>query len=250
MAMRARRTKSGKRKRAGKVPYGYRMVSVRTSEDSEWKNIDVALDSGNPGDGLTVLGENQFAVANQMLNHITQGAGSNNRIGRKVTLRRIHVRAIFTPTKIATVFPQGNQYISRLLVLLDTQTNGLTTDAASIFNTTNIVGKKTADTMTQGLVYMNLDNRGRYRVLHDEIVNAQAGGADASIPPKTFMKFSKKCQIPIEYSGSDASLSNIRSNNIIVVGCLMNRESNSGVTAVDIGSWTFTGIVRFRFSDS
>nr|APC94133.1 putative viral capsid protein [uncultured marine virus] len=93
--------------------------------------------------------------------------------------------------------------------------------------------------------FRNLANTGRFSILLDKMVTLNymnlASDGDTFVSATNINKdytFFKKCNIPIEYSGTDGAIGEIRSNNIGV--CIF---SNNGVAG-------FGSKIRLRFSDS
>lgn len=242
-------------KKNQKVPYGYRMVSA-LGQDQEWKALDYHTLKRNNADPFSTKNENVWDFTQDMLSNIKQGSGSNQRIGRKITLRRIHMR-------LNMEFDNLDPREIRVMLILDTQCNGVAAEAADIFAPTsttviasggpggNVGGGGVASDATWRVNdFLNLNNRGRFKVLFDErqkvgvlpTVHASGPGS-GSIP---YFTFSKKCMIPVEYKANEFGIASMSSNNLILAWCY-SRPTNDADTYVYVEP---NGIIRFRYSDS
>ena len=169
------------------------------------------------------------------LNDINQGTGERERIGRKVTIKQIHLRFGATLLQALDQTGPNPSALCRCMVILDTQCNGTLIGAGSVLQTLDY------------LSFNRLDNKDRYKILWDKrfalntlsMVQTSAdpspGTRIAISEVRRYIEFNKRCNIPIEFSGTTGILSEIRSNNIVVLWI-----ASSGSIAID-------GKVRMRF---
>ncbi len=168
---------------------------------------------------------------------IGQGITEKLRIGRKCVIKSIgwrgRLQLIGTATAAATV-PE----IVRLILVLDTQCNG----AAPAVSGSN--GLLVAANYQS---FNNLINKGRFSVLKDMVFDLNPMAASGNGTANDFgavnksFTFFKKCNIPMEYSGtaSPADITELRTNNVFAI--MINQTANSNVT--------LDSKFRFRFSD-
>lgn len=190
----------------------------------ELKYHDVDVDDATVDAGMN--------VQNALLT-IPEGLGEEQRVGRRITLRKIAMRwDCLLPT---TVTAANTADILRLMIVHDKQCNGALPANTDVLETNDYQS------------FNNLSNSMRFRTLYDETfeINCGAGSgqgttaalsyADATIQGTVF----RDVNIPIEYdnSAADGSIGTVRSNNIVVlVGC-------------KTGALTFNSKMRFRYTD-
>lgn len=139
---------------------------------------------------------------------IEQGAGETNRLGRKCTIRKLHMMG-------QVYIPAGNALaagtdICRVLVYLDKQSNGAAATvanilASAIFNS-----------------FRNLQNSERFYVLSDKryTVNAPiSGNGTSSLAGKVLRNWSinKNVNIPLQFDASTGAITDLTSSNIGVL---------------------------------
>lgn len=165
------------------------------------------------------------------LNQIVQGAGEDERIGRKCVIKSIHIRGAFS-LQSTTSTTQGHQRV-RCMVVLDKQANGVNATRASI------IDGNTAGSAVDH--WRNLSESNRYKVLMDKtwaLNYTAATSTDFQENIKTW-KMNKRCNIPIEFAYPTDSVTGLRSNNIILLQFVDS-------TAPTVNSqW----VARVRFSD-
>lgn len=163
---------------------------------------------------------------------IPQGTGENQRIGRKCTLRSVHMKfKIDLPEKDAVTKPARGETV-RIILYVDKQANGTTAAVLDILETTDMQS------------FRNLSNSQRFVTICDKLHNinyagmASDGAGVVSQGEVTHSStFNKKLNLPIEYSDVFGAMVEIRSNN---VGILLISENGVG---------GFEANLRFRFSD-
>ncbi len=175
---------------------------------------------------------NQLAVATAgnvtiTINIIPQGVTESTRVGRKCTVRSIGWR--YNITLHPQVLMLSTSDSVRVLMLLDKQANGGGIAVGDLLESANYQS------------FNNLSNSGRFRVLHDvtHSLKAQSAIAGPDTGEDTVnYSFFKKCVVPIEFSGVNGVMGEIRSNNLAVI-----LISHSGLCEFD-------SKFRLRFSDS
>lgn len=199
----------------------------RFGRDGELKYHDFAYNQSPIGQGGSISPTNIV---------IPQGTEENSRIGRKCTIKSIFWRCILSlPERLENAAPGPGGDIVRVIVYLDKQCNGTAATTIDLLQAGNI------------LTHRNLANSGRFVFLCDKqytlnknTLTVDTGGPNTYSSTPTYQPFTfyKKVNIPIEYSGTEGDLSEIRSNNL---GHLV--ISNLGLIHIE-------SIYRFRFSDN
>ncbi len=162
---------------------------------------------------------------------IPEGNGESARIGRKITIKKIHVKGALT-LPAATGSANTSDKVICMLVQ-DKQTNG------AIFLPANFVDTDVFDS------FRNLAESSRFRVLYKKVFTVNAGGAAASGAAFTFsenvrsINCNVNCTVPIEYNNTadDGTIATVRSNNLYWV-----TQSSAGITAI-------VANVRVRYTD-
>ncbi len=175
-------------------------------------------------------------ILDDSVNHIVQGVTESERVGRKCTIRAVHFRGVITnPTW--TALGDGKQAV-RIIVYHDKQANGATAAIGDIL-------EQTAENTSYNS-FRNLANSGRFKILYDvrkdmriPAVAQTAAGTFSSYINVWSWHFSRKVNIPIEFSGITGAIDEIRSNNI---GVLAMGFDNSSPPSVQY-------TCRLRYSD-
>ncbi len=143
-------------------------------------------------------------------NNIAQGVGINQRVGRRCTIKGFHLRGFHRLPESQT---NGNSSdLVRLIVVLDTQCNGLNPVLTDILEHAHLTA------------FYNLEHRHRFKILYDKTINlvAKAGkGQNAADgfwgqTSKYFEVNLSNISVPIIYSSTTGAVAEIRSNNIAV----------------------------------
>lgn len=171
------------------------------------------------------------------VNNIPEGNGPNQRIGRKITIKKIHFRALIRGAQTILLSQR-----LRVICYLDKQCNGAEASPLEIMKTNN--------TGTDYIVvdsFRNLENISRFQILFDKTYTLTPPTnltATTVVNPGKHIYFNRNVNIPIEFdtTANDGSLTTIRSNNI---GFLYIPDSNT-VDSFDV----HTGLCRIRYSDS
>lgn len=162
---------------------------------------------------------------------VPQGTTEKNRIGRKMWIKQINVRYTMSLSKQEGESGGGSSMQQRFMLIHDKQCNGALPAVLDILET------------AVPLSYRNLANAARFTILKDKLVTfntgAGAGNGTANDFSQTLRiyKFSKKCNIPITFDGTDGGIDEKKSGNIFI---LQIANSTGG---------TWTAHCRFRFTD-
>lgn len=163
---------------------------------------------------------------------IPEGNSESDRLGRKITLRSLHIRGNFFLNPDPT--NSSHNATVRMIVYQDRQTNGTAATPSEILE-----GVSTAYSNS----YRNLANKSRFYFLCDKTIQMASKFAftDTGASAQRYISFNKMLKMPIQYSDTaqDGSLGTIRSNNIGILflnnGTLINAN--------------FVGRARVRFTD-
>ncbi len=177
------------------------------------------------------------AVTTAMLRNnlcvVIQGNGESNRIGRKMTVRKIHVRGAVVINSGVDMTQSSDQV--DCMIVQDMQTNG------AIFAATDLID---TDAFTS---FRNLANSKRFKVLWKKSYSLSCPAAAGTTAPAVvtgeqtrIIKCNVTCNVPIEYDNSfaDGRITTVRSNNLY----WCTQSSN--------GQCTTTLNARIRFSDA
>lgn len=166
---------------------------------------------------------------------IGQGVTESTRIGRKAVIRSIGWRGQLELIAQSTV---GLPNSVRVMLIQDKQCNGA---APLVATTAGVLASANYQS------FNNLANKGRFKVLMDKtyamnVIGSAGDGTsnDAAAVERNFTFF-KKCNIPIEYSGtaSPAVITEVRTNNIF--GLLIAGDAGANIK--------LDSKFRFRFAD-
>lgn len=186
---------------------------------SESKFVDTFIDGLLDASGEVAPG----GGSNTPLMVIPEGTGESERVGRKVTLTSIYMRGVLS---LAT---DTSSAMYNLVVLLDTQANGAVPSYADVF----------AD--NRSTAHLQLANSNRFVILkrwvgaltNQTVLTGPSFGA-----AKRVFKYYKKCNIPLEFSGTNGTITEIKSNAIYLMW-----ESDTD------DKLTYKADFRLRYSD-
>ncbi len=163
---------------------------------------------------------------------IPEGNGESARIGRKITVKSIHIRGHITLPATTASNATSDNVLCRLV--LDTQTNGVAMTALNLLDT---------DVLNS---FNNLANSGRFKVLYQKWYAINNGGGGVATGAAYIfaestrqIKVNKRCNHIIEYdnSANDGTIGTVRSNNLYWV-----TQSASGLCVI-------AATVRLRYTD-
>lgn len=162
---------------------------------------------------------------------VGEGVGESQRIGRKMTIKKINCRGEVKLNNTGAGATQTNAV--RICIVQDTQTNGAVFTGLNLWEADNIES------------FRNLANTNRFKILKTKeiTINTQGGttlaSEDYAATTRRF-NFNVACNVPIEYdnSASTGVITSCRSNNVYFL------IQAKGATWVDL-----TGNARIRFTD-
>ncbi len=164
---------------------------------------------------------------------IPEGNGESERIGRKVTIKNVHVKGIVVLNDQTSASLTTSQVI--MMLVQDTQTNGAQFTATDLLDTDNFHS------------FRNLANSGRFKVLYKKTLNMKSPGGSGRGTTDTLafsedirqINVNKTCNIEMEYdnSATTGAIATVRSNNLYWV-----TQSSAGVTQS-------VGTARIRYAD-
>lgn len=166
------------------------------------------------------------------LNNLSQGTSPSQRIGRKITIRSIQVK-LAGVKDTTTNGGYGTNYVE-VWVVQDTQCNG----------TGPAAGTEVASQLTPSMAFNNLDNSDRFKILKKIRIKVESQGgaeANAALAQTYHHDFYKKVNIPVVYSTNVGNISDIRSNNIFLMGGKQYNQSGETLT--------MTILTRIRYTD-
>lgn len=195
----------------------YGRYNTRTS--SELKFFDTSVNTTFDLTG-EVLSGGQLCL-------VPQGTTESTRIGRKIVIKAIDMKAVIyvaTPTTLPNDFIQ-------LALVLDKQCNGAAAAYTDIY-TTNAINS-----------FRNMANSDRFTIIKTwrmpmNPISVDSAGTNYVYSWRNIV-YHKTCNIPIEYSSTTGAITEIRSNNIFLVGIAANQDDKSTIIAT----------VRIKYSD-
>lgn len=172
----------------------------------------------------TVILENTTTnVGVGFISGIQQGDGENEREGRTIHLRGINVQGFIhkNATSAATL---QREYECRVICYVDHQTNGTS-------NNTNQVYANPIDATQAINAFRDLTYGKQYDIIHSQVINIKPNlaytgatytAANASVP----FGFYKKCNIEVNWSGTNSGISNVVDNAIRIMAYSTVGDSN------------------------
>lgn len=162
---------------------------------------------------------------------VATGTDFTNRIGRRINVTSIQLRGWFGDGGSAVNEVDSSPL--RVLILEDLQTNGVIATIADIF------------TAAEANSFLNLNNRERFKVHYDFAFtippfNSNTTASDGLFCPVPIVNFYKKCNIPVTFEGTAATIGSVSSGAIYLV-TLGSQAATSLV---------FNATARIRFVDA
>ncbi len=215
-----RRTARGRLQAARR--YSYRQNIYARAPTGERKFFDTDLDDAVVTTTMNIVN----------LTIIPEGNGESDRIGRKVTVRKISVRGnieLSASTSASTTSATVLCYLVQ-----DKQTNGAQFLAADLLDVDSFKS------------FRNLSNSSRFTVLAKKVFNLTVGGAAPSGAALVFgeyiqdLTFNINCNVPIEYdnSATTGAIGTVKTNNLY------------WVTQSSTSSTTIVANARLRYTDN
>lgn len=174
-----------------------------------------------------------------LLNPVVNGTDTFNRYGRKIYMKSVHVRGCIQNAATSV------QDELRLMIIYDRQPNGVLATSA------NILQDSTVGAATTSLSHLNLNNRDRFLVLRDMVIQGPACTNTAGVltnytipdPVRNSLNvnmFIKLNTLETVYNGGNAGTSADQST-----GSLLMLTMSAAASA----KWTFAFQSRLRFTD-
>lgn len=217
MAYRRRSSRRYRRRRLRRGRYSrrsYRRLNRRTGGliGQEIKYVDAALTTFNVG-ASTTAGAGAVNVINTLLPTtnqpllgcvIAQGAGVSERIGKKVHLLSLQIKAAL---KVNPDTDSTGNYIIDLWLILDKEANGTNPTAAEVFEDPSIVQSG----------FTNISNSSRFKILKHwcTAITPQAGVNGAYPAQIKCMEYYRKLRLRCDYSSTTGVISELRNNNLV-----------------------------------
>lgn len=188
-----------------------------------YRNLRPELKAIDQSVGVTSI-SNVIAATSSPISTITQGSGSNNRIGKKILVKSMTIAGKVTSIAAPTVSNADDTVW--IWIVLDTQSNGTSGIAADIWNPT-----------TAHNALKNLDGGPRFKILKciEIKVSAIASGVSVNQPFEDYLKLN----IPVSYV--DTGGTPPRKNNIMVYA----GTSGGGAANLQVDYYT-----RVRYYDA
>lgn len=217
----------------------------QTYQGGEIKAIDV-IGPGNPASQIQ-WPLATFSTANPItvLNLISPGSSMFNRIGRKVSMKSIHIQGFFNWNFLDN---PGGQF-ARIMVVYDKQTNGAVPNITDILQDqcNNTGGDAPINVATSGV---NLNNRDRFEVITDRrfylpgFQNANGLFLPTATADDMHVEVYSKLkgrEVHFKADSVPCVIGDIATGSLLLL--------TFGATALNLAVWTFTGSIRLRYSD-
>lgn len=199
----------------------------------EWKNVDVSLGT------LPFATATATWVGPNLLNPLAQGTTAQTRIGRKIRVKSVQLRYLYTQLASNSVAGMTNP---RILIIYDRNPAGALPAVTDILSANNI------------LAFMNLNNTDRFMIisdtfLMDERVRNMPDDKSAAATARNYSahgKFYKKFKIPLEVQYNDASagtIADLEKGSFLIMACC------DGAQLFTNGTITLTYNSRIRYTD-
>lgn len=201
-------------------------------------------------DTLPLLKSISTTAVFTLLNGVQEGAGFNNRVGRKIMMRSVRITG--------NVFFEGggagnssNDYV-RIMIVYDRQPNGAVPAIADILASQN----DTTTVDSTAWANLNMNNAERFYVIRDKRIALQnfnggalsAGTVNSTLQTLTesstnidmFVKL-KGLETHFKSSSNPAVVADIASGSLYLITYGINSAANAG--------WAFTSTSRVRYHD-
>jgi len=199
----------------------------------EWKNVDIALG------GLSMATGASTWVGPNLLNPLSQGTTAQTRIGRKIRVKSIQLRYLWTQLASNSIASMTNP---RILIIYDRNPAGALPAVTDILTANNI------------LSFMNLNNTDRFMVISDTFLMDERvrNMPDAHVAAATAQnisahgKFYKKFKIPLECQYNDTNagtITDLEKGSFLVLACC------DGAQIFATGSLNLIYNCRIRYTD-
>lgn len=188
---------------------------------SELKNFDVVWQL-NPVVATGTISPHLLTIA--------QGIGDTQRIGRKVTIKKVMLRGNVEIPSTST--PGNTSATVRIMLIHDKQANKALPGVTDVLETAVFQA------------FNNLSNKNRFVVLMDRmlVVQSKSGSWDGTDDQfgenQVNFSYYKDVVIPIEYNAASGAITTVTSHNIF------------GLIISSVGIAVWAGNLRFRYTDN
>lgn len=180
------------------------------------------------------------------LNVVDQGTGPNQMLGNKIVIKKIIIRLSITKSEdsAATLAALQNTLVYRLMLVQDKQANGVAATLNDVLDPVSVSGN------------IKMENSRRFNILKEWMIpltNEVFVEPGAILPYSSgkrsiHITYSKRCNIPIEFSamaGTSRNVTEVKSNNLLLLGTSYVQQQVSETEMIDISGYT-----RIRFEDN
>lgn len=198
---------------------------VFSNARQELKSADYDIASG-PTLGVISYGVGETDTQISAL--VAQGVQSNQRIGRRILIKSIQLKAVINNQADATI----NDV--RLVLVVDKQANGTSVSYTDVFTS------QTVEALPR------LDNARRFSILWDKVycLASNTSNPQADNVAKT-IDFYKKVNIEQLYSGTGFTDADIRTGNLYLLAIC-----DTAFSAVSLVQANWAGVLRIRYVDA
>ncbi len=161
----------------------------------------------------TVLGPTAVSSSGTLLNEsiclIAEGAGSSQRAGSSIKVRAIHVNGAYAVLPTTTLASMRQQV--RIMVVVDKEPAGAALSVADVYNTGGAMQLHSLRGMGEFT---------RFEIVYDRMFEAGVlalDSMDSCVPVDRGWTVVSDGVLPVEYSGSGATIADLEANNIAVL---------------------------------
>jgi len=217
------------RRYGNRVRYQARVLAYRNSRSySHGRRFPVPLRSEmkyiSLGDSAT-----QITTTTQynLLNGCNIGAGITQRIGRRITIKKIHFRYWISHELLSSTL----EAYGRIIIVYDKQSNGVAPVLTDIYD---------MYTGNPATMYRQIDHLSRFTVLYNK--NFLLAGENHGSPTTAIENWNKNVSIPVEYNaGNNGDITDISTGALYMIAI--------GNTAAGADNVLFNWTCRCAFTD-
>jgi len=219
----SRRTRSTKRRA---VTGRMRSFSALAPPKYEKKFLDTGLSAGMAEFSTSGVTQQDFVV-------MASGSGNGQRIGNRITVTNINAHLhVYTGTNASN--PGLDNTTVRVIMGIDKQCNGASTSVLDVLQSASPYAFRNMYTLNRFVILKD-----KFFVINPQVYVSTPNVSQVGRP----LKFSWKGQLPILYSDSTASITNIESNNIFLL-VISDRSATAGQQDGAFGT------VRVKYTDA
>lgn len=219
---------------------------VRVVRPVELKGVDIHMD-----ERIAHLTQHTSSVGVQLLNGITEGTGSFQRVGRNVWMESVRVRGyvIFNFEPLYTELP-----VLRFVIVYDRTPSGLQPKFQDVFQITDATGTDSTPTLFSPVA---LEHTKRFRVLSDWTMECPPpymagplpGGITVLSVRVPFDKYIPLKNLESQYSNTQADITAISTGGLYLYSVTTNNRVNGSPPPNYHVDQELNCIVRLRYRD-